>query len=128
GKYAIIPPRCALPPALAHLPRTSAGACCMSVTRRLLVLGCALLLLQVASTVRAQSITRLSGLGYLDYRSKPRFKVGDWVKYHFSSRTDDGKTEDHDMTILISGEEPVWGDDCFWIETWAGGRTLTPQA
>jgi hypothetical protein len=101
----------------------------MRVTlRRLLVLASALLLLQIASDVWPQGgVTRLSGVGYIDYRGKPRFKVGDWVKYHFSSRTDDGKTEDYDMTILISGEEKFWGDDCFWAETWSGGRTLQPQ-
>src|SRR2546428_11226844 len=97
--------------------------------RRVLILACSLLLLQIASDVWPQgSVPRLSGIGYLDYRGKPRFKVGDWVKYHFSSKSDGGGTEDHDMTILVAGEEKFWGDDCFWLETWAGGRTLAPQS
>lgn len=93
------------------------------VLRRVLILACSLLLLQIASDVWPQtSTTKLSGLGYLDYRGKPRFKVGDWVTYHFTSKSDGGGTEDHELTILISGEEKFWGDDCFWIETWSGAR------
>ncbi len=101
----------------------------MSVAlRRSLVLFAALLVLQIASDAWSQmSTVRMSGLGYIDYRGKPRFKVGDWVKYHFTSRTDDGKTEEYSMTILISGEERFWGDDCFWVETWSGGKSLTNQ-
>jgi len=101
----------------------------MRVTlRRVLILVSSVMLLQVASDVWPQSGNiRLSGLGYIDFRSKPRFKVGDWVKYHFTSASDGGKTEDHEFTMLISGEEVFWGDECFWVETWTGGRTLQPQ-
>ena len=96
--------------------------------RRVLILLSSLMLLQIASDAWPQSTSiKLSGLGYIDYRSKPRFKVGDWVKYHFSSQSDGGKTEDHDLTILITGEEKFWGDECFWVETWSGGRTLQPS-
>ena len=98
------------------------------VVRRVLIVVCSLMLLQIASDVWPQNVVKMSGLAYLDYRSHPRFKVGDWVKYHFSSKSDGGQTEDYDMTMLISGEETFWGDDCFWIETWSGGRTLPPQA
>ena len=98
------------------------------VLRRLLILALSLLLLQIASDAWSQAKTaKLSGLAYVDFRGKPRFKVGDWVKYHFTSKSDDGRSEDYDMTILISGRETFWGDDGFWIETWAGGRTLQPQ-
>ena len=96
--------------------------------RILLILALSLMLMPLASVVRAQSsTTTLSGLAMIDYRAKPRFKVGDWVKYHFSSKTEDGRSEDYDLTLLVSGEERFWGDDCFWLETWARGRTLIPQ-
>ncbi len=99
------------------------------VARVALTLVCCMMLLQVASDVCSQSaVTKLTGIGYIDYRNKPRFKVGDWVKYRFTSKSDGGGSEDHEVTILISGEEKFWGDDCFWVETWAGGRTLKPQA
>jgi hypothetical protein len=98
------------------------------VLRRVLILACSLLLLQIASDVWPQSIPRLSGVGYVDYRNKPRFKVGDWVKYRFSSKSEDGRSEDYNLTILISGEEKFWGDDCFWLETWASGKSLPSQS
>ena len=88
------------------------------VPRRLLMLACAFTLLHVASSAFAQSGT--SGAAYLDCRGKPRFKVGDWVKYRFSSHGDDGSKQDYDLTLLISGEELFWGEPCFWIETWTG--------
>jgi hypothetical protein len=102
----------------------------MSVVMRRLPLVVALvaLLLITSDTWSANTVNvRMGSIGYVDYRNKPRFKVGDWVKYHFSSSTDDGQHEDYVMTILISGREKFWGDDCFWVETWTGGRTLTPQ-
>jgi len=96
--------------------------------RRVLVLAASLLLLQIASDVWPQGTVRMSGLAYVDYRGKPRFKVGDWVKYHFTSTSDGGGRENYDMTILVAGEEKFWGDDCFWLETWTGGKTLSSQA
>jgi hypothetical protein len=97
-------------------------------SRALLILAFALALVPFASDVFcAGNLPVLSGLAYIDYRDKPRFKVGDWIKYHFSSRSDDGRSEDYDMTLLISGEERFWGDDAFWLETWSEGRTLPPQ-
>jgi hypothetical protein len=96
--------------------------------RPVLTLVFSLSLVQVASDVWPQGTApRLSGLGYLDYRNKPRFKVGDWVKYHFTSKSDGGTSEDYEMTILIAGEEKFWGDDCFWVETWSKGRSLGAQ-
>jgi hypothetical protein len=96
--------------------------------RRVLILAASLVLLQVASDVWPQATVRMSGLAYVDYRGKPRFKVGDWVKYRFTSKSDGGGHENYDMTILVAGEEKFWGDDCFWLETWTGGSTLTPQS
>ncbi len=96
--------------------------------RAVLIMAFSLMLLPVASDVfSAGNIPILSGLGYIDYRNRPRFKVGDWIKYHFSSKSDDGRSEDYDITMLVGGEERFWGDDCFWLETWAGGRTLPAQ-
>lgn len=99
------------------------------VLRRALVLLTFLaVLVPTASDVWPQGVTRISGLGYLDFRSRPRFKVGDWVRYHFTSTSRGGAPEDYTMTILISGTEKFWGDDCFWVETWTGGRSLQPQS
>ena len=96
--------------------------------RVVLILAFSMLLLPMASVVRPSgSVPVLSGLAYIDYRDTPRFKVGDWIKYHFSSKSDDGRSESYDMTLLIAGEERFWGDDCFWLETWSGGATLAPQ-
>jgi hypothetical protein len=96
--------------------------------RRVLILASSLFLLQIASDVWPQgNSVSLSGAGYIDYRDRPKFKVGDWVKYKFTSKSDDGSSEDYDLTILISGEEKFWGEECFWVETWAGGRTLMPK-
>jgi hypothetical protein len=84
------------------------------VVRRALIAVFSLMLLQIASDVwPASGMVQMSGLGYIDFRGHPRFKVGDWVKYHFSSKSDGGQSEDYDMTTLISGEETFWGDDCF---------------
>jgi len=98
------------------------------VFRRVLILVTSLMLLQIASDVWPQSSVKLSGLAYVDYRGKQRFKVGDWVKYHFTSTSDGGGHESYDMTLLVAGEEKFWGDDCFWLETWSGGASLHPQA
>lgn len=100
----------------------------MPVTRRFLtLLACVAALAQLASDAWPQVTPQLSGLGYIDFRTKPKFKVGDWVRYHFRSKADGGVTEDYTMTILISGEEKFWGDDCFWVETWSGGKSLQTQ-
>ena len=83
---------------------------------RLLILACALALLQVTADVHSQA-ANVSGVSYIDCRGKPRFKVGDWVTYRFRSKSDAGDSVRYDMTILISGEEVFWGEDCFWVET-----------
>lgn len=98
------------------------------VLRRVSIFLCLVALVLIASDTWSQSYkVKMSSIGYIDYRNKPRFKVGDWVKYQFKSTTDDGQSEEYTMTILISGKETFWGDDCFWVETWTGGRTLVPQ-
>lgn len=88
------------------------------------------LLLAIASDVWSQEmVERMSGVGLIDFRDKPRFKVGDWVKYKFKSHTPDGRTrDDYEMTMIISGEEKFWGDDCFWVETWVKGKATPFKA
>src|SRR5262245_10507750 len=91
------------------------GVRSMRISRPILIRLGAVLLLQIASDVCAQmAATKLSCIGYIDYRNQPQFKVGDWVKYRFTSKSDGGGSEDHDLTLLVSGEEKFWGDDCFW--------------
>ena len=83
---------------------------------RLFTVLAALMLSSVAAEVHAQG-TAVSGISYIDCRGKPRFKVGDWVKYHFAGQSDAGEKLDYQMIILISGEEMFWGEPCFWVET-----------
>src|SRR5262245_51713527 len=96
---------------------------------RLLIPLCAVLL-AVASDVWPQGmVERMSGVGLIDFRDKPRFKVGDWVKYRFRSATPQGKAiDDYELTMIISGEEKFWGDDCFWVETWVRGKSTGTKA
>ena len=72
----------------------------------------------------------LNGIGIVDYTRKPTFKVGDWVRYRMSGKSEMGLTDNYDVTVLIAGEEDFWGDPGFWIETWttAPGRPIDTQA
>jgi hypothetical protein len=66
-----------------------------------------------------QSVVKLvNGIGLIDYMHAPRFKVGDWVTYRTTGESELGMTDDYTVTVLISGEERFWGEDCFWVETW----------
>jgi hypothetical protein len=80
------------------------------------------LLLAVASLdaprTRAATDTIMNGIGLVDYRHKPDFKIGDWVRYHMKSRSELGATDDYELTVMIAGEEDFWGDPAFWVETW----------
>lgn len=83
----------------------------------LMLLSCAAVLGPAGSA--AQSVVNLvNGIGLIDYMHPPRFKVGDWVVYHVTGGSDLGMVDDYTVTILISGEERFWGEDCFWVETW----------
>ncbi len=97
-----------------------------SLSFRLFTALSALVLLSFAAEVHAQA-TAVSGISYIDCRSRPRFVVGDWVKYHFTGKSDAGEKLDYEMTILISGEEIFWGEPCFWVETLVslGGQPAT---
>ncbi len=91
-----------------------------------LVLGA--VFLSVAVFAQAPGVTRINGIGFVDYGSPPTFKVGDYVRYHVKGRSALGMSDDYDLTILIAGEEVFWGDSCFWLETWTEPRNGPPQA
>src|SRR5438552_1525127 len=59
----------------------------------------------------------VDAVGMLDYRQGPRFRVGDWVRYHTKGESAQGFKTDYTVTILIAGEELWWGEKCFWVET-----------
>jgi hypothetical protein len=59
----------------------------------------------------------MNGIGLIDFSHHPRFKVGTWVKYHVTGHSARGHSDDYTMTVAIGGEERLWGEDCFWVET-----------
>jgi hypothetical protein len=62
---------------------------------------------------------QLDAIGTLDYaHGRSTIHVGTWVKYHVTSRSERGGSDDYTVTQLIAGEEEFWGEDCFWVETW----------
>src|SRR5216117_1256302 len=87
-----------------------------ALSLRLFTALSALVLLSLAAEVHAQA-TAVSGVSYIDCRGRPRFKVGDWGKYHFTGKSDAGEKLDYHMIVLIAGEEIFWGEPCFWVET-----------
>lgn len=77
---------------------------------------------------RPQVVTSVDGIGLVDYSRRPTFKVGDWVKYHMTGRSDMGMTDDYYVTVLIAGEEEFWGEKGVWIETWTDAVGRPPRA
>ena len=71
-----------------------------------------------APRTRAETNAIINGIGLIDYRHKPTFKVGDWVRYHMKSHSELGASDDYQLTVMIAGEEDFWGDPGFWVETW----------
>jgi len=71
-----------------------------------------------APRTRAETNAIMNGIGLIDYRHKPTFKVGDWVRYHLKSHSELGASDDYQLTVMIAGEEDFWGDPGFWVETW----------
>ncbi len=69
------------------------------------------------STIDPLKVTSINGIGMVDYGGKPRFKVGGWVKYRISAKSELGVSDDYTVTLLIAGEEEFWGDPAFWVET-----------
>jgi len=71
-----------------------------------------------APRTRAETNAIINGIGLIDYRHKPTFKIGDWVRYHMKSHSELGASDDYQLTVMIAGEEDFWGDPGFWVETW----------
>ena len=79
------------------------------------VLASALALLPAGARSQQTQIT--NGIGLIDYNPPPHFKVGTWAKYHVTGHSILGHSDDYIVTIGIAGEERLWGEDCFWVET-----------
>jgi len=86
------------------------------------------LALPLRSDGAAQRVTTMNGIGLIDYTHAPNFKVGDWVKYHVTGSSELGESDDYTVTVLISGEEKFWGEDCFWVETLTEVEKHSPAA
>jgi hypothetical protein len=71
-----------------------------------------------APRTRAETSAIMNGIGLIDYRHKPDFKIGDWVRYQMKSHSELGASDDYQLTVMIAGEEDFWGDRAFWVETW----------
>src|SRR5437870_11902584 len=71
----------------------------------------------VTSRAWAQSDQLVNGIGLIDYSRAPDFKIGSWVKYHVTGHSSLGHSDDYVVTVAISGEERLWGEPCFWVET-----------
>ena len=90
----------------------------MSRSRVLVAFLTALLFASTARSTLAQESALLDGIGTLDYARGPSIiKVGSWVKYRMTAKSELGATDDYTMTVLIAGKEEWWGEDCFWVET-----------
>lgn len=89
----------------------------------------ALLSCAVARGDAPQHVSRIDGIGMLDYtHGRSDYTVGRWVKYHVSAKSDLGVTDDYAVTVLIGGSENWWGEDCFWVETWTQVAGEPPTA
>jgi hypothetical protein len=75
----------------------------------------------------AAAVKQVNGIGLIDYRRKPDFKVGDWVKYRITGTNTTGAQDDYMVTVIIAGEEDLWGEDGFWVETWTEARGEPPM-
>ena len=69
----------------------------------------------------------IDGTLMVDYSKPPTFKVGSWVRYHGTANSLLGFRRDYVLTLLIAGEEEVWGDRCFWLETWTEHKGKEPN-
>ncbi len=92
----------------------------MSRSRVLVALLAVLALGFRAVPAAAEATTSLlDAIGTVDYARGPSVvKVGDWVKYKMSAKSELGVVDDYTVTVMIAGEEEFWGEDCFWVETW----------
>jgi hypothetical protein len=76
---------------------------------------------------RADTGAIMNGIGLIDYRHKPDFKIGDWVRYQMKSHSELGASDNYELTVMIAGEEDFWGDPGFWVETWVEMPGVPPQ-
>jgi len=76
---------------------------------------------------RADTSAIMNGIGLIDYRHKPEFKIGDWVRYQMKSHSELGASDNYELTVMIAGEEDFWGDPGFWVETWVDMPGVPPQ-
>jgi hypothetical protein len=98
-------------------------------SRVLVVFLAALFFALTARSAPTQLPARVDAFGTLDYaRGRALIKVGSWVKYHMTARTEMGVTEDYTSTVLIGGEDDSWGEECFWVETTVQGAEGAPRA
>jgi len=68
----------------------------------------------------------IDGTLMVDYGRPPAFKVGTWVRYHCIANSKLGYHRDYDLTLLVAGEEDLWGDRCFWLESWTANSGKDP--
>ncbi len=88
---------------------------------------CAALASASAPAIAQEKVSRIDGIGLLDYsHGRAGFAVGNWARYHVSAKSDMGVVDDYDVTVLIAGEEHWWGEDCFWVETWTDAAGQPP--
>jgi hypothetical protein len=72
----------------------------------------------LAIPVSVKRATLIDAIALVDYSKPPRFKVGDYVRYHVTNTAVGVDVKDYTLTLLIAGEEEFWGEKCFWLETW----------
>ena len=88
------------------------------------------LLLLAALPLAPQAAKRdgpIDAIAMIDYTRGPRFKVGDWVRYHTKGNSHQGFQTDYQVVVLIAGEEMWWGEKCFWVETQASYSGVNPE-
>ena len=96
--------------------------------RTLSLAALAVALLVVGANGAPQVVSRINGIGLVDYDHKPTFKIGDWARYHVTGSSQMGYSDDYTVTVMVAGEEDFWGDPCFWIETWVDAAGQIPTA
>lgn len=96
-----------------------------AITFLLIVLAAAALYPGASSSDAPPSI--INGIGLVDYARKPSFKVGDWVRYHMTGKSELGVKSDYTVTVAVVGEQDFWGDPAFWLETWTEVPDRAPE-
>jgi hypothetical protein len=101
----------------------------MSRSRVVIASLAALLFALAARSTPAAESALLDAIGTLDYpHGRSILKVGSWVSYRMTAKSEMGVTDDYIVTVLIAGEEEWWGEECFWLETWTQRGEGAPEA